>query len=193
MSNIFLVIGRKNGYVGEHRVFVRADDEEAARNFARNNMPEFDEVRVFPTTEEVWEREMQAHETQAPNFSTGEKEKQDKLLRTWQKRLRLEDWTFKLIDACSPEDFQIGGVCGECDYQEVNKSAVIRIISPSFYGECLIPFNYEKTLVHELLHAKFALLENSENELQNRVVHQLIEDLARALVEASGEREEAEK
>ncbi len=108
--------------------------------------------------------------------------KHNQLLKSWQKRLRLNDWTFKVIDLCSPEDFKLSGVCGECDYQEVNKSAIIRIISPDFYGDRLIPFNYEKILVHELLHVKFALLENSENELQNRIAHQLIEDLSRAFV-----------
>ena len=36
----------------------------------------------------------------------------------------------------------------------------------------------------ELLHLKFSLLGENENELQNRLVHQLIDDLAKALVGA---------
>lgn len=112
--------------------------------------------------------------------------KPEELLTAWQKRLRMEDWTIKLETDCAPEDFRLDSVCGECEYQEVNKSAVVRILDPKFYGDRILPFDYERILVHELLHAKFALLENSENELQNRLVHQLIEELARAFTEKEG-------
>lgn len=107
----------------------------------------------------------------------------NELLSYWIRVLRLTDWTIKLIDNCSPNDLSSTGRCGECEWQEVNKSAVIRIIDEKYYGEQIIEYNYERILVHELLHIKFALLDG-DNELQNRILHQIIEDMAVALVEA---------
>lgn len=43
--------------------------------------------------------------------------------------------------------------------------------------------DFEKTLVHELLHIKFCFLWGSGNDLQDRITHQLINDLAKSLVE----------
>ena len=106
------------------------------------------------------------------------------LLKEWKYRLGLEDWRVVLRDNCSPNDMVLNGVSGECEKDEVNKCAVIRIIAKKDYGERILPFDKEKVLVHELLHIKFWLVENVESEMQNRVVHQLIDDMARALVDA---------
>lgn len=103
------------------------------------------------------------------------------LLSEWQRRLNLGDWVIRIEPDCLPDDMGLENVAGETEWVEVNKSAVIRIINPDLYGERIIPFDFEKTLVHELLHLKFCLLE-SDDELRNRVVHMLIEDMARALV-----------
>ena len=103
------------------------------------------------------------------------------LLSEWQRRLNLGDWVIRIEPDCLPDDMGLENVAGETEWVEVNKSAVIRIINPDLYGERIIPFDFEKTLVHELLHLKFSLLE-SDDELRNRVVHMLIEDMARALV-----------
>lgn len=103
------------------------------------------------------------------------------LLSEWQWRLNLGDWVIRIEPDCLPDDMGLENVAGETEWVEVNKSAVIRIINPDLYGERIIPFDFEKTLVHELLHLKFCLLE-SDDELRNRVVHMLIEDMARALV-----------
>ena len=105
-------------------------------------------------------------------------------LTEWQNRLGLQDWTIKLYEDCSPNDMTLMGCAGEVEYSEPNKSATIRIIGDKDYGDRIIPFNPEKTLVHELLHLKFCLLDETENSLQNRLVHQLIDDLARAFVDA---------
>lgn len=111
------------------------------------------------------------------------------LLKKWVKRLYLEDWTISLKDNVTPDDFTLpGGKCGECEWQEVNKSAVIRILNPIYYGERIIPFDFEKTLVHELLHIKFCFLWESGNDLQDRITHQLINDLAKSLVGAENDR-----
>ena len=108
----------------------------------------------------------------------------DKLLKEWQHRLGLDDWKIVLKEDCSPNDMVLEDVVGETSFEEVNRCAVIRIITEKDYGNRIIPFNFEKTLIHELLHLKFCLLSESGNDLQNRIVHQLIEDMAKALVDA---------
>ena len=106
----------------------------------------------------------------------------NELLKEWIDRLKLNDWVIELQENCSPDD--MNDCCGLTNWQEVNKSAIIKIIDPQYYGERIIPFDAEKTLVHELLHLKTCLISDTENELQERIMHQLIEDLARALVNA---------
>ena len=109
------------------------------------------------------------------------------LLQEWMDRLRLNDWVIKVNFNCSPNDMILKDVCGETEWDEVNKCAKINIIDKKDYGDRIVPFDEEKTLVHELLHLKFSLLGENENELQNRLVHQLIDDLAKALIDAKKE------
>ena len=106
------------------------------------------------------------------------------LLKEWQERLGLQDWVIVLKDNCSPNDMALKDVQGETEYDEVNKCAVIRIISKKDYGNRILAFDKEKVLIHELLHIKFWLIQETENITQNRVVHQYIDDMARALVNA---------
>jgi hypothetical protein len=47
-----------------------------------------------------------------------------------------------------------------------------------------LEYDKEKTLVHELLHLKFSFLGESGNDLQDRVAHQVLNDLAKSLVDA---------
>lgn len=102
------------------------------------------------------------------------------LLEFWKKRLNLKDWTIRLYDDCVSLE---GNNVGETEIEEVGKYAIIRTIKPECYGyERLYPFHFERILVHELLHLKLRLLEDSGNALQDRLVHQLIEDLARSFV-----------
>lgn len=107
-----------------------------------------------------------------------------KLLSEWQERLGLQDWHIVLQEDVSPNDMMLQSVSGECEKDDVNKCAVVRILNEKDYGSRILPFDKEKVLVHELLHIKFWLLDESESHIQNRVVHQLIDDIARALVNA---------
>lgn len=107
-----------------------------------------------------------------------------KLSMEWSKRLGVNDWHVKLKDECVPSDMTYADSMGESEYVEATKTGVIRILREDCYGDRIRPFDYEKTLVHELLHLKFALLGESGNDLQDRYVHQLIDDMARALVDA---------
>ena len=109
---------------------------------------------------------------------------EDGLLEYWKGVLGLNDWTIKVSDNCHSNEMLLSDCVGATQWTESIKSAHITILAPDEYGERIVPFDFEKTLVHELLHLKFALLGESGNDLQDRYVHQLIDDMARALVTA---------
>lgn len=114
------------------------------------------------------------------------------LLHEWKQRLGLTDWRIKLVDNCEPEDMSLRDVAGSTEWTESVKTARIEIMDPKFYGDRIVPFDYEKTLVHELLHLKFSLISLDVGDLQTRYVHQIIDDLARAFVDAKrSEKKEA--
>lgn len=110
-------------------------------------------------------------------------------LAYWVKRLRLEDWVIGIAVNCDPDN-----VCkdssGDVNFTECHKSAYIHILDGKFYGERILPFDADNTLVHELLHLKFSFIGESGNDLQDRVLHQIICDMAHALV---GEAETSSK
>jgi len=106
------------------------------------------------------------------------------LLAEWKKRLGLSEWRIKLADGCKPEEMTIENCAGCTDWIEAIKTARIEIIDPRYYGKRIVPFDYEKTLVHELLHLKTCLVSDSVDALQVRYMHQMIDDLARAFVDA---------
>ena len=106
------------------------------------------------------------------------------LLSEWQERLGLMDWRIKLKLNCKPEDMEIENVAGCTAWSEAIKAARIEIIDPEYYGERIVPFDFEKTLVHELLHLKLCLVSDGVDALQERYMHQVIDDMARALVSA---------
>lgn len=109
------------------------------------------------------------------------------LLNDWMQRLGLQDWTIKLEDCCDPDEMFCQEVSGCTRWQEVGKSAIIQIIDPDRYGRRIQPFDYEVTLVHELLHLKTCLLTDVEDPLTERVGHMLIDDLARIMVDLKRE------
>lgn len=76
----------------------------------------------------------------------------------WQKRLRLQDWEIRLQIA---RQHELGdGTLGDCDAAKFKRQALIRVLHPDdvagqgfrFDGEA---WNWELTLVHELLHLHF--------------------------------------
>lgn len=111
-------------------------------------------------------------------------EKGEALLFEWKERLGLTEWRIKLVDNCKPEDMTLEGCAGCTDWSEAIKAAQIEILDPKFYGKRIVPFDYEKTLVHELLHLKTCLVSDGVDDLQERYMHQMIDDLARAFVDA---------
>lgn len=112
----------------------------------------------------------------------------DNLLLFWIECLQLKDWTIELTT--DVYEMPNGDKdCGQVQYSEAGKAAHIYIMHPDLYGDRVVPFDPEKTLVHELLHIKMCLLDCREDDnLQSRVLHQLIDDLAKALVKARREK-----
>ena len=106
------------------------------------------------------------------------------LLKEWQKRLSLTEWRVRLVTGCDPEEMAIPDAAGCTSWQESTKTALIQIIDPVYYGKRVIPFDFEETLVHELLHLKTCLFYDEKDELRERIVHQVIDEIARALVDA---------
>lgn len=117
----------------------------------------------------------------------------DKLLKEWKNRLYLNDWDIVLKTDCSPNEMCLKDVSGETEWEEVNKCAIIRIISKKDYGDRILPFDEEKILVHELLHLKFCFLGESGNDLQDRVAHQILNDLAKSLLDAKRSKNDGTK
>lgn len=111
-------------------------------------------------------------------------EEKERLADYWAKRLQLGDWDIKLNLNASRNQMGEGSL-GEARLNEVTKQAAILVLKNEDFdgGEYAFTFDFERTLVHELLHLKLCLLESdSDNELCNRVVHQLLDDLAKAFV-----------
>ena len=113
---------------------------------------------------------------------------EEKLLEEWQERLGLQDWIITLRYNCKFSDMQLENVDGETEWSTSTKDAAIRILDPKEYGKRIEDFDFEKVLVHELLHLKFAILDCEKDSYESKVMevvrHQLIDDLARALVMA---------
>lgn len=114
-------------------------------------------------------------------------ENEVKLLNKWKARLGLYDWRIELRTKMKPQDMMMENVAGCTDWSESIKTARIEIIDPEYYGERIVPFDFEKTLIHELLHLKFSFWCQNENDIGDRLMHQIIDDLARAFVDCNGE------
>lgn len=110
------------------------------------------------------------------------------LCKCWQSKLRLDDWQITFYPEAKSTEFIDPDRHGEVSYNEVIKCATIRIVDENCVNEKDLykPFNFEKTLIHELLHLKLCLFDNNGNDLQSRYVHQIIEELANAFMEEKG-------
>lgn len=115
--------------------------------------------------------------------------KEQKLLEEWQERLGLQDWAIVLKCNCEFEDMPDEAI-GNTTYSVAEKEGAIKIIDKSEYDEnyFLVPYDFERILVHELLHCKFAIIDLEKDSYESKVLenarHQIIDDLAKALVMA---------
>lgn len=110
----------------------------------------------------------------------------ERLFKEWVDRLGLTDWHFTFKTNVRPENMGVPDSEGCTLWTESTKCAWIDIIDESFLPETATsrPFDFERTLVHELLHCKLSLLGGEKDSLQDRVCHAIIDDLARAFVDA---------
>ena len=107
-----------------------------------------------------------------------------KLRKEWQHRLDLDDWEI-LIQKTRREDMSDESNQGEAHYFFVAKQALITILDPIDYINKPFKQDIEQTIVHELLHLKFAILDTEDNTAwSNPLAHQLLNDMAKALVRA---------
>ena len=107
------------------------------------------------------------------------------LLEKWKRKLCLQEWRIKLLTRLRPEEMTMDDVAGCTEWSESIKTARIKIINPAYYGDRIMPFDFEQTLVHELLHLKFSFWCRNEDDIGDRVMHQMIVDLARAFTEVN--------
>lgn len=105
------------------------------------------------------------------------------LCRTWQKRLRLQDWAIKCRFAASQRES--GHAWGESEISLTLKRGRIYIcpddeVDPDWLGNP----DPETTLVHELLHFHGAHYEPlfKDNNLANKMLETAIDSIAEALV-----------
>ena len=117
------------------------------------------------------------------------------LLEEWQTRLGLNDWVIELESNCKPEDMDLDDCDGCSTYMEVRKIAKIQIVDPETRSLNIAPFDFEMILVHELMHLKTCMLEEGTDweSLQLRTLHVLVNDMARALVDAKRSKQKKEK
>lgn len=112
------------------------------------------------------------------------------LVKKWISRLGLTEWRIKFVDNCAPEDMMLADSCGCTEFQESTRTARVQILDEKYWGNRIIPYDYEEILVHELLHLKTCFLTDTDDALQERIGHQLIDDLARAFVAAQRDKGE---
>ena len=120
-----------------------------------------------------------------------QKELEDSLAE-WQKRLRLDAWDVR-IGIYRERSFDGGGRSGEISYSIESGKAVIKLLDPVDYPDEDFPQDMEVTLVHELLHLKFAAFTPQDDTLEHRLFEQTVESMAHLLFALKREKYESGK
>ena len=106
-------------------------------------------------------------------------------LKEWKKKLYLDDW---IIRVSLIESNDLPNYAGYNDFNIEKQSSYIRIAKlTEDTKNRIMKVCHEHTLVHELLHLKFNLLENAdtyEGKFLEIMEHQLIDQMARSLIMA---------
>lgn len=124
------------------------------------------------------------------------------LISDWVCRLGLQTWDISVVSDCTMSDIKKmletdEEATGACVWCTLLKTAKVAILAEDEYPKIddsvqwMSEYDYEQTLVHELLHVKFSLwADNNENGFIRDWFHQqCIEDMAKALVSAKREGE----
>lgn len=106
--------------------------------------------------------------------------KSEKLLKKWKKKLGLQNW--KILLQINQTAERMDENQGYIEVDVTHSVALIRIIDKKQYpSDCIGSFDFEKTLVHELLHIKFELFTPKNKKTKYRILHQSLEDMAALL------------
>lgn len=107
-----------------------------------------------------------------------------KLLDRWVRILHLEEWNINFQWKVRAKDM-IGQDCIGCTSANVvSRQAIIQMIDPVDFENPDFPYDYEKTLVHELLHLTFWDMDDTGDDLRDKLIHIMVDRMARALVTA---------
>ena len=111
-------------------------------------------------------------------------EKAQMLFEKWVNILDLGSWNIHFEWSVKEKDMPEEDTTGYTQYLHTKKQAIITMLDPADFeiDNEYFNYDYEQTLVHELLHLKFSDIEDSENELQNKLLHQLIDSLAKSFI-----------
>lgn len=124
------------------------------------------------------------------------------LIAGWVCRLGLQEWDITVVSDCTMSDIKKiletdEVATGACEWCTLLKTAKVAILAEDEYPKMddsvqwMAKYDYEETLVHELLHIKFSLwADNIKDGFIHDWFHQqCIEDMAKALVSAKREGE----
>lgn len=105
----------------------------------------------------------------------------EQLLAKWKPILRLSDWDivigYKRAFDLRPSEQ------GQCAWTVAKKSAHICVLDPCDYDPSNVwPQDIEKTVVHELVHLHFAIVDD-RGELYEKCMEQAVECIAWALID----------
>jgi hypothetical protein len=105
-----------------------------------------------------------------------------RLLRYWQRRLRLADWKCSIRFAPKTE---LKDCQGKNEHNENARTSEILVLNPADYDPNeypgKIPQDVEDTVVHELLHLHFSWFK-PRNKAEEIMLEQAIESIAGALI-----------
>lgn len=114
-------------------------------------------------------------------------EKAVELFKKYVRILRLESWDIRFQWKVRADDMNINDSVGCNTYKHTSRQSIIQMLDSVDFNNTLFEYDYEVTLVHELLHIKFADVDDSGDQLRDKLMHQLINDMAIALVACSRE------
>lgn len=106
----------------------------------------------------------------------------EKDIKRWIKILELGEWDIK-VKIKRKDDLENENNSGEIRFNFVHKEAIVSLLDSVDYINEDFGQDMECTLVHELLHLKFAILDVEGKDItDNQLGHQLLHDMAKALV-----------
>lgn len=109
-------------------------------------------------------------------------EKATELFNKWARIFRLESWDIRFQWRVRVGDMNMENALGCTSFRHESRQAIVQMLDPVDFDNALFEYDYEKTLVHELLHIKFADLDDTGDPLRDKLTHQMINDLAIAFV-----------